>query len=310
MSFWKQSPGPHWSHVIESLFQTKPYVLRKELPLQPNFTYDLVTSEHCDEIATLLKTQYQTYSGSRICLTGEQIAEHLKDGWIGIRIHDFGTVFSRPLGKLAFGQNIMKEDAGLVDFFCVHITRRQTGIGSRLLTALFYETSKVGRHVHLFQKEGYPLVGLPHLWASSYCWRKRMQYVDMSIQKSLVNHIVTKVDSSHLPIGSACWNSSLAINHTDIYECDGIYVGITDTFHRSVPDGNTIGEVSWVSGKEKNKMTAALEAIVDTCKYDVLLMDSTLPHIEEQWSKDARYAYYIFNAQPLRFFDVKPSLTF
>ena len=301
MSFWKQSPGPHWSHVIESLFQTKPYVLRKELPLQPNFIYDLVTSEHCDEIATLLKTQYQTYSGSRVCLTGEQIANYLKQGWIGIRIHNFGVVFSRPLGTLAFGQNIMKEEAGLVDFFCVHENRRQTGIGSRLLTALFYETSKVGRHVHLFQKEGYPLVGLPNLWSSSYCWRKRMQ------SKSLVDHTITKVDSSHLPIGSACWNSSKSINHTDIYECDGTYVGITDTFHRSVPDGSTIGEVSWVSGKKNSKI---IEAIIDTCKYDVLLMDCTLPHIQEQWSKDAMYAYYIFNAQPLRFFDVKPSLTF
>lgn len=307
MSFWKQSPGPHWSHVIETLFKDKPYVLRKEVPVQPNFAYQLVGVEQCDDVATLLKTQYQTYSGSRLCLTGKQIADHLKQGWIGICIYGFGVVFSRPLGTLAFGQNIMKEQAGLVDFFCVHMDRRQTGIGSHLLTALFYETSKVGRHVHLFQKEGYPLVGLPHLWTSSYCWRKRLQYVDMSIQKSLVNRTVKKVDSSHLPIGSACWNSSVSVYHTDIYECDGTYVGITDTFHRSVPDGNSIGEVSWIWGK---KSKAALEAIVDTCKYDVLLMDSSLPHIEEEWSRDARYAYYIFNAQPLRFFDVKPSLTF
>jgi hypothetical protein len=39
-------------------------------------------------------------------------------------------------------------------------------------------------------------------------------------------------------------------------------------------------------------------------------MDSAIPHAEDQWKKDARFTYYIFNAQPMRFLDVQPALTF
>ena len=193
---------------------------------------------------------------------------------------------------------VIREEAGLVDFFCVATSERKKGVGSRLLTALFYETSKMGRLVHLFQKEGYPLVGLPHLWTSTYCWRS---------VEHLANRRVHKVDSGHLPISSPCWNTTFSVKHTDIYECDGTIVGITDTFHTSVPSGNAIGEVAWISGK---RSVIALETIIDACKYDVVLMDSAIAHSEWKWKTDARFTYYIFNAQPMRFLDVQPSLTF
>ena len=300
MSFWKQSPGPHWSHFFEALIALdgNPYVLRKETPHPPNFAYDLVTHDHCEEVSLLLKIHYQTYPGSRVSLTTEQLQSFLKEGWIGILIHGTGVVFSRPLGTLGFVDKVIREDAGLVDFFCVATSERKKGVGSRLLTALFYETSKVGRLVHLFQKEGYPLVGLPHLWTSTYCWRS---------VEHVVSRRVHKVDSGHLPLSSPCWNTTFNVKHTDIYECDGTYVGITDTFHTSVPGGDPIGEVAWISGK---RSAAALETIIDACKYDVVLMDSAIPHAEDQWKKDARFTYYIFNAQPMRFLDVQPALTF
>lgn len=313
MSFWKQSPGPHWSHFFESLMSIdgKPYVLQKESPYRPNFEYNLVKDEHCEEIGEFLKDHYQTYPGSRVFLTGERLIGLLGKGWIGISIqqNDFisGVVFSRPLGTLAFAKDVMREEAGLVDFFCVHSAKRKSGIGSRLLTALFYETTKIGRAVHIFQKEGYPMVGLPHLWTSTYCWRKREQYVNIDLQKSLLEKKVNKVDS-YLPLGAPCWNSTLTVNHTDIYECNGVYVGITDSFHKSVPDGRSIGEVSWVWGK--SNASVEVETIVDLCNYDILLMDSSLPHIKGQWSYDARFSYYLFNVQPMRFLDVRPALTF
>jgi hypothetical protein len=300
MSFWKQSPGPHWSHFFESLvaIDGNPYVLQKETPRAPSFPYDLVTDDHCEEVSLLLKTQYQTYPGSRVSLTAEQLQGFLKEGWIGVMIHGMGVVFSRPLGTLGFGNKIMREEAGLVDFFCVVASQRKKGMGSHLLTALFYETSKAKRLVHLFQKEGFPLVGLPHLWTSVYCWRS---------VEGIQNPRVRKIDSGHLPLGAPCWNTIFNIKNTDIYEYEGTYVGITDTFHTSVPSGNPIGEVAWISGK---KSVTALETIVDACKYDVILMDSAIPHMEDQWKKDARFAYYIFNAQPMRFLDVQPALTF
>ena len=302
MSFWKQSPGPHWSHFAEGLvaLEGRPYVLRKELPLQPTFAYDLVAVEDCDEIAQLLKAHYQTYPGSRVSLTADQIKECLDEGWIGIMIRGLGVVFSRPLGTLAFGETIMREQAGLVDFFCVTTQFRQKGMGSRLLTALFYETSKAGRHVHLFQKEGFPLMGLPPLWTSVYCWRSSDHVHHPRVKRIEPGRV-------QLPLGSPCWNTTAVVKHTDVYEYDGTYVGITDIFHTSVPSGGSIGEVSWISGKRSG---AALEAIVDSCTYDILLMDFALPHDEGRWKKDARYTYYIFNAQPMRFLDVQPALTF
>lgn len=300
MSFWNESPGPNWSHFFETLvaLDGNPYVLQKQSPRLPNFPYDLVTEDHCEEISLLLKTHYQTYPGSRISLTTEQIQEFLKEGWIGVMIHGTGVIFSRPLGTLGFLNKVIREEAGMVDFFCVVSSERKKGIGSRLLTALFYETSKVGRLVHLFQKEGYPLIRLPHIWTSTYCWRT-VEHVQ--------NRRIQKISSGHLPIDAPCWNTTFNVKHTDIYEYDGTFVGISDTFHTSVPDGKPIGEVVWISGK---RSPIALEIIIDACEYDIVLMDSAISHDEWKWKSDARFTYYIFNAQPMRFLDVQPALTF
>ena len=85
---------------------------------------------------------------------------------------------------------------------------------------------------------------------------------------------------------------------------------VTDTFHRSVPEGWRIGEVSWILPHGNVPQTVqelAVEALVDNCEFEVLLMDASLPHQKTKgWQKDSLYGYYLFNYNPEHFFSMKP----
>jgi hypothetical protein len=79
-----------------------------------------------------------------------------------------------------------------------------------------------------------------------------------------------------------------------------------------VPEGLKIGEVSWILPHGSVPLAIqqmAVEALVDTCGYEVLLMDTSIPHqTEKGWQKDAPYGYYLFNYNPGHFFSLKPYL--
>ncbi len=89
---------------------------------------------------------------------------------------------------------------------------------------------------------------------------------------------------------------------------------ITDTFHRSVPEGWKIGEIQWIlpnGSVPREIQELAIEALVDTCKYEIVLMDATLPHQKDKgWQKDSAFGYYLFNYNPAHFFSLKPYFVF
>ena len=49
----------------------------------------------------------------------------------------------------------------------------------------------------------------------------------------------------------------------------------------------------------------AIEIILNSSGYQIILMDSTFPH-DEGWTTDAPYYYYIYNLNPRRFFNLRP----
>ena len=322
MSFWKQSPGPHWSHSIESVWKgpVAPFLFQQEFP-KPSFSYQVLRLQDAAEVVLLLRNHYQTFPRSRSSLSAAQIQSYLAKGWIGIGIRGgvdailVGIVFSRPLGHLYFTNTPLdgNSTAGMVDFFCVHKDYRGHGLGSRLLHALAYETSLEKRLIHFFQREGLPLCLLPPVWTSSYVWRRRT--VPMPVNLS---QYVEKAPA--LPRGHALWNRPSTPSETAIYECrafpNPIYVAVTDLFHVSVPDNLSMGEVSWVwYDKQKGAFTSdqlkrVIETVTDMCPYDMIFMDKTLPHDSSLWTQDSAYSYYSFNLHPGQFLTLKASFTF
>ncbi len=323
MSFWKQSPGPHWSHSMEALWKgpVSPFLFQQEFP-KPSFTYNTLTIQDASECVILLRNHYQTFPRSRSSLTATQIATFIdQNEWIGIGIRGgidamlVGIVFSRPLGHLHFTRMPLQGDstAGMVDFFCVHKEYRGHGLGSRLLHALAYETGLRGRRVHFFQREGLPLRLLPPVWTSSYVWRRRTVPMPVNLSQYVRR-------SSALPRGDPFWNQVDHPTSTVVYECRAfplhVFVAVTDLFHVSVPDGLTMGEVSWIwYDTQKGSLSAdqlkrVLETVTDMCPYDMIFMDKSIPHDSSLWIQDSPYSYYSFNLHPGRFLTLKPSFTF
>lgn len=336
MSFWSHSPGPHWSHFFKSLFVCgdseigllNPLLdkVQRTLPAIPGTRVQELTELNAPDIEILLHNHYQTFPRSKLVLSSQRIREgFLYDGWIGVGVFTglklIGCAISRDLGTLQIQSNDVPR-AGLVDFFCVMESWRKKGIASFLLQELVLLTAKKRRLIHVFQKEGLPLSPIPPVWQSHYIWRKRgspggdgsRHYIGKE-GIATRSHIRSFNYASVLPYKGAIASIPHQLSgdselYSFTYKGHTMSLCLTDTYHRSVPEGWRIGEISWILPHGNVPLAVqelAVEALVDNCEFDVLLMDATLPHQKtKEWQKDSPYGYYLFNYNPGHFFSLKP----
>ena len=284
-----------------------------------------LTELDAKEIEILLQNHYQTFPRSKLFLPASRIADgFLYDGWIAIGVYEglklIGCVISRDLGTLQIKENPISK-AGLVDFFCVDTAWRKKGVASLLLEALVSFTAKRKRLVHIFQKEGMPLTPIPPIWQSQYLWRRKnlptssAEYLGKEgIQTR--THIKRFSYTSTIPSNSISSIPHHLSGDSELYSFNykghSMNLCITNTFHRSVPEGWKIGEILWIlpntyESVPVNIQEMAVEALVDNCGYEILLIDKTLPHqTNKGWHSDSPYGYYLFNYNPGHFFSLKP----
>lgn len=334
MSFWSHSPGPFWSHFFSSLVSCcesdvgllNPFLEKLPVTLSapPGTRVQELSELNAVEIETLLHKHYQTFTKSKIVLPSKRIREgFLSDGWIGIGVFTglklIACCISRDLGTLQVKSNDVPR-VGMVDFFCVETSWRKKGVASFLLQEFVRFCAKKKRLVHIFQKEGLPLSPLPPVWQSQYIWRKK------GLRHSSEEYIGKEGIAIRSPVRNFSYASVLPYANcissipkqltgdSELYSFNfkGFVVSLclTNTFHCSVPEGFKIGEVSWILPHGSVPLPIqqmAVEALVDTCGYEVLLMDASIPHqTEKGWQKDAPYGYYLFNYNPGHFFSLKP----
>lgn len=347
MSYWNESPGPFWRHFFQSI---NPFafpqtgvldkdIVQKKRNISPPQGGSLIILQikHARDIANLLRKHYEMFPRCRIILSEERIRRgFLYDKWLGVGFVSektnelIGCIFSRSLGDLHVGNNIVP-NTGLVDFFCVHRDWRGKGIASFLLQELTYLTATVGRIVHIFIKEGLPLSPLPPIWTGNYIWRNKKHIIEKYLEnKGLTISSIEEVKNTSLQIPemsirnlpSGPYLPGGVTGDSQIYVWNSgkvrIYVCLTDTYHCSVPEGKKIGEINWVLSEKTDidsaillaEKKSAVETLVDSSKYDIILMDSTIPHLEENgWIKDSAYGLYLFNCNPPKFFNQTPILT-
>jgi GNAT superfamily N-acetyltransferase len=323
MSFWKSSPGPHWLDFIRTYIPFLEQrtgvidrnIVNKERPITlPDDCYSIVlTANKSKEICALLRDEYKMFERSRIVLQDERIRMGLlMDEWIGVgvmcasRERLIGCCFSRSIGR------VRGEEAGVVDFFCVHKGWRSKGIASFMLQELVHLTASAGRLVHFFMKEGLPVSPLPPIWMSQYVCRQR------GLPNETGQHIY--LVSSNPPTGLSVYGiTNLPRIFKDsriygfIYNGHTVIMCLTDLFHRSLPQGWTMGEITWVYAPDvpMDIQQMAVEAMVDHCIYDLVFLDITLPRdTNKPWKEDSIYCWYMFNYQPGKFFSQHPQLTF
>jgi len=339
MSFWAESPGPHWSDSFWSFLSatgssiTTP--LRNGSRTQPigrhSTKISRATKEDCEELADFLRKHF-TITQKAVCRIDSATLEScLESGWICMIARDasatlIGSVVSRSLGTGHVQQkegrlNHVSElgNSGFIDFLCVHPTYQKKGLASDLLKWIDYETGKENRHIHFFQKELTPLLKVPPLYAGQYIARK----VIVSQPSETVTEITDftndwapyrRMKEIHAPLLIVTRPDKLA-DHTKLYcyntrGCK-IYLVITDTFHRVSRTGERMGEVLFywadIAETPDSIIANAIEVMIDSAGYEIVLMDSRVPHIPKWgWKADSPYYLYTYNMNPRRFFSVKP----
>jgi GNAT superfamily N-acetyltransferase len=336
MSFWTTNPGPTWWDCIESLnpCHAPPYGLCKREFLQPHPRPPLpagcsvisLSSRHAAILEKFLRQHYSIYPRCRISLSKERIAFGLtRDKWIGVALINkdkelLGCCFSKPLGRMKFPHETLS-DGGVVDYFCVHSDYRKQGVAQRLLQDLVFLTANIGRLVHVFEKEGFPLLSLPPLYTSRYIAREKQSPGPTkewlgSMGIGLHGPIQEYSHSDFLPLTKFVANLPYELNGDSElfgfqYKGHSVFLCMTDIHHRTVPEGKRIGELAWMLPKTVEVPLAiqkiAVETCVDCSKFDVVLMDKTIPHDSRKpWAQDASFSWYIFNYNPGGFFSTKP----
>jgi hypothetical protein len=334
MSFWAQSPGPHWSDCVWSYLSCSgtphAYPIRKLRLSKPTSQFGdvfLATQENVGEICLFLQEHFKITRKSQCILTEEKLIQGLQRGWVLLFTRCTagtisGTIASRPLGTCSFqfkqkGEFLRSKcpNVGYIDFFCVRPDFQKNGLGSTLLHWIDYSTSKLNRYVHFFQKELTPLSALPPLWKGMYI-----------VREVIVQASTPKITPVSLRVLPSQLKSSFSISFlperaflpdTQIlkYNCRTftIYVAITDTFHKA-DTGGPIGEVLFyrVEGDEKptkKAVAAALEEVIETAGYNFILMDESIPHQTIRgWKQDSPYYIYSYNVNPRIFFSCRPEL--
>jgi len=338
MSFWERSPGPFWRDYLQSMnpfvdaqsisiLDTQIQNREKSLQLQDGFQCLILEGKHADIISSLLKKEYVVFPRALCLLSPETIYEGFtKEKWLGLGILNstnelVASVISKPLGDLLFHQNTRVEKAGLVDFLCVATPYRKMKLSSFMLQELVALTAAKQRIVHIFQKEGLPLSPLPPLWTSQYIWRKRNKFTlgvhhpgeslilcEMTILDSLRQRDLATVQNRPESLGS-----STLWKYTD--KGKSVLLCLTDLHHRSVPEGERLGEILWqmdlTDENTQELRQKATEILIDRSSFDIVLMDYTLPyHTHRNWQKDSSYSWYIFNCNPGTFLSMRPYWTF
>ena len=307
--FWSTSVGPTWSHWLYGLNpfgeRAEPGTISKIFkPKQcqqspPNGVRCVLLTEHdAEEMQTLLNTHFQLQTRCRFMISVDRIRRGFRNGWLGIGLRDIDKdkeLIACVISKPAFS---FVENSGIVDYFCVSRLWRKKSLGSYLLQEILRYTMEEKRYVHFFLKEGYPLFALPPLYSSRYIYRLSNKNHHTSVK------ITTIVSKKYEDSQIYHYNEK----NTTVKVC------VVNHFHISVPEAWKIGEVFWIECDKTTPLTIqkrAVESVVDQCDYDLLLLDSRMPHdTAYKWKRDSAYSWYVFNYNPVTFYTQKPFLTF
>ena len=300
------------------------------------------TERDSEKIATFLQENFQITARTSCVISAEQIRQGIAAGWYIIYAAGgqgdlMGCIISRPLGECRFferrGEKLRSSsvrNAGFIDFFCVLPSLQKSGLGSALLKYVRYRTSQQERFVHFFQKELTPIRALPPIWSGYYIARSVENTSNYLVRRINIDneewphYDAIKLATATFAVGTRTdklsqdtqlfrYNANaFSYSNGDRSGID-FYVVITDTFSVEKGTDRRMGEVlSWWAVPNDGlcepsiKETAnAIEIILNSSGYQIILMDSTFPH-DEGWTTDAPYYYYIYNLNPRRFFNLRP----
>lgn len=326
MRFWKDALAPSWASLFgcrpSGLLGTQETLLRHYSPQIAPSGFSAVqplSSQDAPALSHFLRVHYSSGISSRCRaeVSPERIQQGLeKDGWIVLVVRHLsagnplaGVLVSKSAGTFSW-QGRSYPNIGLIDFFCVAKEYRKKGIGSFLLWEAVRICATQGRLIHFFLKEGWPLLSQPAIYSSRYIHRYTHQ------RNALLSQKVWRIDHAlHSPIQLFQHQQWLSNQHQSIpfsipkqlsgdirifrgySDTHFIWIAIQNLFHRSLPEGLSIGEVIWVVGEAPREVKKQLvEEAIDRSGFEVVLMDSQIPHqTRSGWQNDTTFQWYCFN---------------
>ena len=295
-SFWKSNEVvPTWSAFISGwwssssprLIMSNP--MKREYGMMPGYTIRKATQQDILQIPNLWARFYSTSNSYRCVVPIEHIEKQIENLiWdVYVAVSDsmvVGTLVRRWIPGFFMG-GARWGLAGVVDYYCVHPAYRKKGVGRNLLTYLHNESGRpMPPHIMLW--EGLQ-VTVPPLIAgvlySKECFKSSLEAKLVSENKKEIWGSCVKGD---------CWSDVCAGIETDIWDIDGSYVVVTNTMHKTIPEGKSIGMVIAYSGSFENVNRFSQAS---GHHYGVLLHSSILPLAG--WNYDSPFSWLGYNLQ-------------
>jgi len=179
----------------------------------------------------------------------------------------------------------------VIDCFCVHPSKRGSGLATQLLATLHAYTNEQGLRYSLFLKEGRPLPKTEPLYSSHYVFRRLNGDLKGSLSPQLASALVRTYRQLH---PDTLWLYD--IHNTNQYwlfwkeGLEWILLCVQDAFQT-----HQKGRIGWMTAcfASEPMRSTPFEQLVNGAPYDWLWMDRVwLPEGSIGWTEDGPFHWY------------------
>jgi hypothetical protein len=245
-SFWAEnSCCPTWTGLLTSWLTSHPPMLLDAypppFPLHPiaGCTFGKATPEDISQLPLFWERWFSTPT-SRCCIPQERIhRSHSAGHWDIFVVRRGNQVIGSLVRRWVTGFHVKEAylpKAGVIDLFCVHPAWKKKGVGRALLCLVHTLTARPAPP-HLMLWESY-LPSIPPMAAGVY-WRKEYKVEP----REQISDAEALVAWNRLKEGRPIWSDYKKSEDVHIYRVNSGYVVIWNTWHRRIPQGDTIGIV-------------------------------------------------------------------
>lgn len=285
-SFWTNNPCcPSWTGLFSSYITSHPPILLQAhpppSPLHPisGCTFGRATEEDISQLPSFWEKWFSTGT-SRCCIPYQRIRRSLDAGTWDIYVvrrdrQVIGTLVRRWITGFHVKGAYMPK-AGIIDFFCVHPAWKRKGVG-RTLLFLIHNATVRPMPPHLMFWESY-LPTIPPSIAGIY-WKKECV---LGKRDSLPEERERQVWTS-LAGKRAIRSEYRRCEDILTYEMRGGAVIIWNTWHRRIPQGDSIGIVL--------ASTGSMDELYECSPFGLLLADRQY----EGWEFNGAFQWGMYN---------------
>ena len=285
MTFWSNNPCcPTWTGLLSSWITSHPPLLLEPhppiVPLHPipGCTFGTANATDIAQLPAFWEKWFS--SSSRCCIPEERIKRsHDSGNWDIFIVRRSTQVIGVLVRRWITGLHVKgayMPKAGVIDLFCVHPAWKKKGVGRSLL---FLVQNSTPRPIppHLMLWESY-LPSIPPAVAGTY-WRKECRVG----KRPALSAEEERLAWNQLKEGHTLWSEYKKTEDIHIFALGSGYCSIWNTWHRRIPQGDTIGIVLACSSD--------IRELYECSPFGLLLTDTKY----EGWEFNGPFQWGLYN---------------